>query len=61
MLIVPSCVKGFGLEFETLEKLLYVSFPSLGIRVRVDQICWGCELGISGILLTVDLRAVDMS
>ena len=60
MLIVVSCVKGWGLEVETLEKLLYVSFPSIGLRVRVDQICGGCELGISGILLTMDLRAMDM-
>ena len=29
--------------------------------MRVDQICVGYELGISGILLTVDLRAMDMS
>ena len=27
----------------------------------VDQICGGYELGISGILLIVDLRAMDMS
>ena len=29
--------------------------------MRVDQISGGCELGISGIVLTVDLRAMDMS
>ena len=29
--------------------------------VSVDLICWGCELEISGILLTVDLRVIDMS
>ena len=33
----------------------------LGDRVSVDLICWGCELEISGILLTVDLRVMDMS
>ena len=33
----------------------------LGIRVRIDQICRDCELGISGILLTVDLRVMDIS
>ena len=33
----------------------------LGIRVSVDLICQGCELEISGILLTVDLRVMDMS
>ena len=29
--------------------------------VRIDQICWDCELEISGILLTMDLRVMDMS
>ena len=29
--------------------------------MSVDLICRGCELEISGILLTVDLRVMDMS
>ena len=33
---------------------------SLGTRVRADHICRDCELGISGILLTMDLRVMDM-
>ena len=33
----------------------------LGARVSVDQICQGCELEISRILLIVDLRVMDMS
>ena len=49
-----------GLEFETLEEPLYVSSP-LGIRARIGMICRGCELEISGTLLTVDLRIMDMS
>ena len=49
-----------GLEVETLEKLLYVSSP-LGTRVTVQWICHNCELEISGILLTVDLRVMDMT
>ena len=49
-----------GLEVEALEEPLYVSSPP-GIRVRVGMICRGCELEISGILLTVDLRVMDMS
>ena len=53
-------MRELGLEVETLEKPLYVSSP-LGTRVRVDLICCGCELEISGILLTVDLRVMDMS
>ena len=45
---------------ETLEEPLYVSSP-LGIRVRIGMICRGCELEISGTLLTMDLRIMDMS
>ena len=33
---------------------------SIGTRVSVDQICWDCESEISGILLTVDLRLMDI-
>ena len=57
--IAASCLKDLGLEVETLEESLHVSSP-LGTRVNVDQICWGCELEISGILLIVDLRVMDM-
>ena len=58
--IAASCVKELGLEVETLEKSLHVSSP-LGTMVRVDMICRDCELEISRILLTVDLRVMDMS
>ena len=43
-----------------MEKPLRVS-PPLGTRVSVDQICLDCELEISGILLIVDLKVMDMS
>ena len=33
----------------------------LGIRARIGTICRGCELEISGTLLTMDLRILDMS
>ena len=49
-----------GLEVETLEKPLYVN-SHLGTRMSVDQICWDCESQISGILLTVDMRVMDIS
>ena len=49
----------FQLEVETLEGPLYVSSP-LGTGARVGMICRGCELEISGTLLTVDLRIMDM-
>ena len=54
-LIAASCVNVLGLKVESLEKPLHVSSP-LGFRVRIDQICRNCELEISGILLTMDLR-----
>ena len=52
-------MKGLGLEVETLEKPLYVNSP-LGTRVSVDQTCQDCELEVLGILLTVNLRGMDM-
>ena len=33
----------------------------LGIRARIGTMCRGCELEISGTLLIVDLRIMDMS
>ena len=58
--MVASVVIELVLEVETLEEPLYVSSP-LGIRARIRMICRGCELEISGTLLTVDLRIMDMS
>ena len=45
---------------ETIEEPLYLSSP-LGIREIIGMICRGYELEISGTLLTVDLRIMDMS
>ena len=50
---------GQGL-LDTLEEPLYVSSP-LGVRVRIVMICRGCQLEISGTILTMDLRILDMS
>ena len=58
--IVASCVRVLGLEVKTLDEPLHVSSP-LGTKVRIDRICWGCELEIFRILLTVDLQIMDMS
>ena len=58
--IAASCVDELGLEVETLEKPLYVSTP-LKTRVSVQRICRNCELEISRILLTVDLRIMNMT
>ena len=49
-----------GLEVETLDEQLHVSSP-LEFRVRIDQICQDSELEILGILLTMDLRVMDIS
>ena len=49
-----------GLEVETLDEPLHVNSP-LGTKARIDRICRGCELEISGILLTVDLQIMYMS
>ena len=43
-----------------MKKPIHVS-SLLGNRVNVDYICQDCELEISGVLLTVDLRVMDMS
>ena len=45
---------------ETLEEPLHGDSP-LEIRAIISTICQGCELEISGTLLTVDLRILDMS
>ena len=58
--IVASVVIELGLEVEALEGPLCVS-SSLGIRARIGMICNGYKLEVSGILLTVDLRVMDMS
>ena len=58
--ITTSVVRELSLEVETLEEPMYVSSP-LGARTSINMICRGCELEISRILLTVDLRVMDMS
>ena len=45
---------------ETLEEPLHVNSP-LGIRARIRMIGRGCELEVSGTLLTMDMRIMDMS
>ena len=52
-------MRELGLEVETLEKTLYVGSP-LGTRVSVDLIFQGWELEIFKILLTVNLRVMNM-
>ena len=58
--IILTIERELGLEVETLKEPLYVSSP-IGITARIRMIGRGCELEISGTLLTVDLRIMDMS
>ena len=58
--IAASVVIELGLNVKALEEPLYVSSP-LGIRAMIGMICRGYELEISGILLIVDLRVMDIS
>ena len=60
MFIATFGVNALGLKVETLKKPLYVN-PPLGTRVSVDKICWEYESEITGILLTVNLRVMDIS
>ena len=57
--VAASNVDVLGLEVETLEEPLDVSSPRR-TRVRINQICWDCELEIPGILIMVDLRVIDI-
>ena len=61
MSIIASCVIGLGLKFEASGKAIVWENSPLGSRVRVGQICRDCESKISGILLMVVLRVVDIS
>ena len=58
--VAASSVDVLGLEVETLEEPLHVS-STLRTRVRIDKICQDYELEISWIMLTVDLRVIDIS
>ena len=58
--VATSSVDVLGLEVETLDEPLYMSSP-LWTRVRIYKICRDCELEISRILFTVDLRVMDIS
>ena len=60
MFIATFGVNALGLKVETLKKPLYVN-PPLGTRVSVDKICRDYESEISRILLTLDLRVMDIS
>ena len=60
MFIIASCVIGLGLEVEASGKAIVSEDSPLGSRVRVGHICRDCESEISGILLRVDLRVVDI-
>ena len=56
--INASCVIGLSVEVEAFREMM--GNFSLGCRVRVGQMCRDRELGISVILLMVDLKVVEI-
>ena len=58
--ISASCVATLGLKPEQLETPMSVALP-LGGQTRVDLVCKSCELGVSSLRLTCDLRVMKMS
>ena len=60
LFIAESVVRELGLEVETLEEPMCVSSP-LGTTTSIYLTCRDCKLEISGILVTVDMRVMDMS
>ncbi|XP_028104310.1 uncharacterized protein LOC114303363 [Camellia sinensis] len=58
--ISASCVATLGLEPEQLETPMSVASP-LGGQTRVDLVFKSCELGVSSLRLTCDLRVMEMS
>ncbi|XP_058180091.1 uncharacterized protein LOC131298630 [Rhododendron vialii] len=57
--ISTTCVSTLGLETEPLGTTMHVTSP-LGGKISVGLICKGCELEVSNLRLTVDLRVIDM-
>ncbi|XP_028101050.1 uncharacterized protein LOC114300363 [Camellia sinensis] len=58
--ISASCVTTLGLKPEQLETPMSVA-SSLGGQTRVDLVCKSCELGVSSLRLTCNLRVMKMS
>ena len=54
-------MKGLDLEVQASGKAIVWENSPIGSKVRVGQICRDCESDISGILLMVDLRVVEIS
>ncbi|XP_058189421.1 uncharacterized protein LOC131307009 [Rhododendron vialii] len=58
--ISTTCVTTLGLETESLKTAMHVTSP-LGGKIPVVLICKGCELEISNLRLTCDLRVIEMT
>ncbi|XP_058202637.1 uncharacterized protein LOC131317072 [Rhododendron vialii] len=58
--ISATCVSTLGLETEPLKTTMHVTSP-LGGNIPVVLICKGCELEVSNLRLTCDLRVIEMT
>ncbi|XP_058189315.1 uncharacterized protein LOC131306903 [Rhododendron vialii] len=58
--ISATCVSILGLETEPLKTTMHVTSP-LGGKIPVVLICKGCELEVSNLRLTCDLRVIEMT
>ena len=61
MFIIASDVVGLSLEVQAFLKSQCLENSPFRPRVRVNKVGLNCESGISGILLIVDFRVVDIS
>ncbi|XP_058219911.1 uncharacterized protein LOC131330379 [Rhododendron vialii] len=58
--ISAACVSTLGLETELLGTTMHVTSP-LGSKISMGLICKGCELEVSNLRLTFNLRVIDMT
>ncbi|XP_058202872.1 uncharacterized protein LOC131317330 [Rhododendron vialii] len=58
--ISATCISTLGLETEPLKTTIHVTSP-LGGKISIVLICKGCELEVSNLRLTCDLRVIEMT
>lgn len=55
-----ACMNSLGLDTEPLGTTMQVTSPLRG-KISVGLVCKGCEIEVSGPLITCDLRVIDMA